>query len=194
MNKSDSIKELASALAKAQAGFGHIARDKTVKVITKSGGSYTFSYAPLETIMAAIKQPLVDNGLALIQGVRDERVVTTLMHQSGEFYESAGTPIKAVEQGPQAYGSALTYSRRYDLSLTLGLCPDDDDDGNGAEGNSVQSKKKEEKAPDAEGAAALLTCASIQDLQAAWEKLNPAQRASLGPTKDAVKARLLAAA
>ena len=133
------MKELATALAKAQCAFKHIARDKEVTVRTRTGGAYTFRYAPLETIMAAIKQALADNGIALLQDVREGKVVTLLMHASGDTYTSSGTPIKVAEDSAQAYGSGLTYARRYDLSLTLGLCPDDDDDGNMADGNTVTS-------------------------------------------------------
>ena len=129
------MNELATALAKAQNAFKHIARDREVTVRTRTGGAYTFKYAPLESIMSAIKQGLADNGIALLQDVREARVVTILMHSSGDTYTSTGTPIKVSEDSMQAYGSGLTYARRYDLSLTLGLCPDDDDDGNAADGN-----------------------------------------------------------
>ena len=140
MNKSESIKELASALVKAQQSFLHVKRDKTVKVKTRTGGEYQFSYAPLESIMDAIKKPLFDNGLSLLQDVNEGRVTTLLFHSSGEFYQSSGTEVKVTEQGAQAYGSALTYARRYDLTLTLGICADDDDDGGAASGNETTVK------------------------------------------------------
>lgn len=131
------MKELAAALSKAQAQFKHISRDKTVTVRTRTGGAYTFSYAPLESIMAAIKGALSENGIALLQDIRDGKVVTILLHTSGDCYTSSGTVLKVSEDTMQAYGSALTYARRYDLSLALGLCPDDDDDGNAADGNTA---------------------------------------------------------
>ena len=39
---------LFGALAKAQAAFPAIPRDRTVKVTMKSGGTYSFAYAPLD--------------------------------------------------------------------------------------------------------------------------------------------------
>lgn len=139
------MKELASALAKAQGGFKHIARDKTVTVRTKTGGTYSFSYAPLESIMGAIKEALTSNGIALLQDIREGKVVTILLHSSGEQWVSGGTVINVSEQGAQAYGSGLTYARRYDLTLTLGLCADDDDDGNAADGNQASPRPAELK-------------------------------------------------
>ena len=38
------------ALVKAQEQFPPIGRDKSVKVTSKSGASYTFKYAPLDSI------------------------------------------------------------------------------------------------------------------------------------------------
>ena len=137
MKTTESTKELAAALAKAQVQFAHISRDKHVTVRTRTGGSYSFSYAPLESIMSAIKTALSTNGLALMQDIREGKVCTILLHASGEAYVSTGTVINVAETGAQAYGSGLTYARRYDLSLTLGLCPDDDDDGNAADGNTA---------------------------------------------------------
>lgn len=137
MESTESTKEIAAALAKAQTQFKQITRDKTVTVRTRSGTGYTFNYAPLESIMASIKAPLAENGIALLQSVIDGKVQTVLMHTSGERIVSGGTQIRATEDSAQAYGSGLTYARRYDLSLLLGICPDDDDDGNAADGNSV---------------------------------------------------------
>lgn len=134
--------KLAAALAKAQGAFPKIPRDRTVKVKTRSGSEYTFDYAPLETIMEAIRKPLADNELAIIQSVRDDRVVTTLLHSSGEYYVSGGTPIFPGDSGAQAYGSALTYARRYDLTLTLNITADEDDDANASAGNQREYKER----------------------------------------------------
>lgn len=134
--------KIAEALSKAQGQFAHISRDKTVTVQTTKGGTYKFSYAPLETIMAAVRPALAANGLAMTQVVSKqsdgEYVRTLLMHPSGESM-SCDIPLLTKEPGPQAYGSALTYARRYGITLLLCVVADDDDDGNGAEGNSVSN-------------------------------------------------------
>jgi hypothetical protein len=46
--------------------------------------------------------------------------------------------MKPVKADPQAYGSVITYQRRYALSAILGLNTDEDDDGNKA---STQKEK-----------------------------------------------------
>lgn len=129
---------IAVALAKAQAEFGPIKRDRTVTVRTKAGGTYSFSYAPLESIMRATLPALTKHGIALTQAVEDSHVVTRLLTENGEL--SNRIPILVSDNGPQAYGSGLTYSRRYGITLLLGVCADDDDDANLAEGNSATVK------------------------------------------------------
>lgn len=138
MKTSESVKSLAAALVKAQSEFPAIPRNKTVQVKTKSGGTYTFAYAPLDTIMERVRPTLKTNGLAFIQSLNGESLTTTLLHQSGEWMESDPLPIRVTDQGSQALGSAITYARRYALTAMLGLVTDEDDDGNSADGNEVK--------------------------------------------------------
>jgi hypothetical protein len=141
MQTSEQIDQLATALAKAQGEFGPIKRDKTVTVTMRTGGRYTFSYAPLESILHAVMPALNKNGISLSQAVLQdgerEFVETTLLHASGQS-RSNRTRIHVKEDGPQAYGSALTYGRRYGVTLILGISADDDDDANAAEGNQAE--------------------------------------------------------
>jgi hypothetical protein len=58
---------LHSALAAAQGEFEPIKRDKSVTVSMKSGGKYSFSYAPLESILHAVTPALSRHGLSLTQ-------------------------------------------------------------------------------------------------------------------------------
>ena len=124
---------LAAALAKAQSAFAPVTRSKTVKVTTKTGGSYTFSYAPLDTVLDAVRKPLADNGLALVQLLDGQALVTLLIHESGAQLEGR-TPIPG-SNDVQGYGSAITYLRRYAIQALLGIAAEDDDDGNRAAGN-----------------------------------------------------------
>jgi hypothetical protein len=140
------LKDISAALSAAQGEFGAVIRDKTVTVTMKSGGKYTFSYAPLESILHAVKPALSKNGLSLTQAIifieGKEYVETTLRHSSGQTISNR-IPIFVREDGPQAYGSGLTYARRYGVTLLLCISADDDDDGNAAEGNSAEAKQKE---------------------------------------------------
>ena len=141
---------LYGALSKAQGEFPLIPRDKTVNVSMKSGGRYSFSYAPLETILAAIRKPLANNDLAVYQNIVDGCIVTIIAHSSGEELILAPVKIQQVDQGPQAMGSALTYARRYSLTTALNIAADDDDDANSAEGHVtiMQPKNLKQKESD----------------------------------------------
>ena len=128
MRTSDSIKELAAALAKAQ-GMMHGAKKDTSNPFFKS------KYADLASHWEAARPALAANGLCIIQGTRpsdkDEVIVITrLAHESGEWTESElAVPVSKADA--QGYGSALTYGRRYGFSATIGTAGEDDD-GNAA--------------------------------------------------------------
>lgn len=143
------LSQIATALAKAQGEFEPIRRDKTVTVTMKSGGKYTFSYAPLESILHAVSPALSANGLALTQALTihgdKEYVETTLRHASGEILSNI-IRLFVREDGPQAYGSALTYARRYGVTLLLCVAADDDEDGNAAEDQEAAFGKPSDKA------------------------------------------------
>lgn len=159
--KSESVKELATALAKVK--FGEIAKSKSVKVMTKSGSSYNFDYAPMEAIMSAIRKPLAEQGLSLSQSVEPldpplvgYKVETLLMHSSGEW-KTANTPVilaqkfdkdgKELAATAQEVGSAISYARRYGVTLACCLVADEDDDGNIADGNEVKTVQRPFKSP-----------------------------------------------
>jgi hypothetical protein len=129
MNRSEQIDQLAAALATAQGEFPTIPRSKTVLVRMKNGGTYQFSYAPLETIMAAIRGPLSKNGLAVMQDTNEDGTVTTIInHQSGQWMTLAPVKIVPTDGGPQALGMAITYASRYSLRLALVLAADEDNE------------------------------------------------------------------
>lgn len=130
---------LAAALAKAQMAFPTIVRDKRVTVTSKkTGGSYSFTYAPLDSILAAVRAPLAANGLVLVQMLDGGHLVTTLLHDSGGFL-SGRVELPMLTDDIQGLGSAITYLRRYAIQAVLGIAAEDDDDGNRAAGNRVVS-------------------------------------------------------
>lgn len=146
MRHSDSIAEIATALAAAQGAFPPIPKDRTVTVKMRSGGQYTFAYAPLDTIIDKTRKPLADNGLAITQGVvTDEKgtdyMRTLLTHKSGEWLLNE-TPMFTAggENASQGFASGMTYARRYGYSAMLCLAADDDDDGNGNEDGERSSQ------------------------------------------------------
>lgn len=127
MQKSESIKELASALNKAQAEMSG----------AKKGANNPFfksKYADLNAVVDAVRIPFSENGLSYSQFpiMEDNKVgvETILMHESGEWMSSILT-LPMTKQDPQAAGSAITYARRYALQAIAGI-PAEDDDGNAA--------------------------------------------------------------
>lgn len=139
MQKSETIGELAKALAIVQGKIGG----------AKMDGNNPFfhaKYATLGSVWDACQPLLSENGLAVVQtSSLDEthKVVidTTLMHSSGEWI-SGSTGLTPTKDDPQQAGSAITYARRYGLSAMIGICPEDDD-GNEASKPKEKAKPKE---------------------------------------------------
>ena len=127
MNKSDSIKELATALNKAQAEMSG-AKKKATNPFFKS------KYSDMNAVVDAVRIPFCDNGLSYSQFPLFENgcvgVETILMHESGEWLSST-LMLPMTKQDPQAAGSAITYARRYSLQSIAGV-PSEDDDGHHA--------------------------------------------------------------
>jgi hypothetical protein len=106
--------------------------------VHKNRKGHNYKYADLETIFDAIKKALFDEDLILIQqgeviGEMDY-IRTVIVSSSGEEIDFGVTPIKLVKPDSQAFGSGLTYARRYAIGMALGLTPEDDDDGAMASG------------------------------------------------------------
>lgn len=125
------------AFGMAQASFPKIPRSKTVEVRTKTGGTYTFKYAPLDAINDAVLPSLHKFGFGVSQGIEGDHIITRLLHRGG-YAISAETFLGIPnEASPQERGSFITYMRRYALVSLLGLATEEDDDGNHASGNTV---------------------------------------------------------
>lgn len=147
MRTSEAINEIAGALAKAQGAFENPAKDREVTVRPKdqSKQPYKFKYATFTAVVDAVRKPLSDNGLSFVQitsGDEHGHLITTrLMHSSGQWMEF-DTPVFVDQSGAQAFGSGVTYAKRYALSTMLGITADEDDDANTAEGNEVDMRSR----------------------------------------------------
>lgn len=144
MNKSESIKEIATALAKFQA---EVENPKN----TQDNPFFKSKYAPLNDILNLVRPLLTKQGLSVLQSPSGDgeriTITTMLMHSSGEWIELDPLILKADKVTAQGAGSAITYGRRYAVSALLGISSEDDDDGNHATGNN---KKKGKEEPPAE--------------------------------------------
>lgn len=138
-----SIAQIAGALAKAQGEIVQPEKNKTVKVRTKSGETYTFDYADYNAIVEAVRVPLSKHGICfthLIEGVDSGLLlVTRLIHSSGEFLESIYPLPRTME--PKDLGGAITYGKRYCLSAITGCVADDDADAEPANVTEFKDRK-----------------------------------------------------
>lgn len=125
------LTDIYKALAKAQGEFPPIPKDKTVRVKTKTGGFYEYSYADLTSIINLIRPVLTKNDLGFYQSVSESEnkllCVTTLFHGSGQTIYNQ-FPMTIREEGMQALGGVLTFAKRYGLTALLGISTDEDTD------------------------------------------------------------------
>jgi hypothetical protein len=121
--RSEQINELAAALSKAQGEMKNAPFDK-------KNPHFGSAYASLASVRDTVREPLAKHGLSVTQTLEDDRLVTTLMHASGQWVESSCRMPQSAKA--QEIGSYLSYMRRYSLSALLNISADSDDDGNDA--------------------------------------------------------------
>lgn len=132
ITRSESIKALAAALSKAQGEFPSVKKTKTAKV-----GTYSYHYADLADVLAAVVPILSKHEFALVQLPQWDRdklaleLETSLLHSSGEWL-CGYYPLPTAGK-PQEMGSAITYARRYSVQSLLGISAEEDDDGAAAQ-------------------------------------------------------------
>lgn len=138
MRWSNETKDLAQALAKAQAQLELVQKDA-------KNPYYKSKYATLGAVMEACKV-LAKNEISITQSVcmnpeSPHLLITRLMHSSGQWVEG-DYPIFALKSDSQGYGSAVTYARRYGIQTLVGIATDDDDgDASGKEEEKPSSSK-----------------------------------------------------
>jgi len=148
MKRSESISTITGALCQFRASLPKIELNATVKVSTKTGGSYTFRYATFPHIKNIAEPFLVENGLFVSQFIEmDGNLTTLLSHVSGEYMETTCSVGNTNNKSAQEYGSLVTYFKRYSYCAVLGIAADDDDDANSAEGNGMEQTKLEDHLP-----------------------------------------------
>ncbi|MGZ0150685.1 ERF family protein [Kribbella sp. WER1] len=137
--------ELNAALAAVQAELPSVHKAETADT-----GSYTYSYADLASVSAAVLPLLGAHGLAFTAwpSVNDQGKFVLryeLLHKSGE--QKAGEyPIGG--GNAQQIGSSITYARRYALCAVTGVAPDDDDDAAAAVGAREVQQTEQHQATD----------------------------------------------
>jgi hypothetical protein len=132
LSTSPEIDQVAAALVEALPELGNLAKDREGKIQLNAGGSYSFKYADLKQLLDLSKPVLASHGLVVMQPAANApggaRVHTLILHKSGQWIRDEGLFIPAAKNtDPKAYGSAVSYARRYSLASMLSIAQADDD-------------------------------------------------------------------
>lgn len=175
MKKSETIGELAKALAKFQ---GEVKQPKK----DKSNPFFKSTYVDLAGVVDAITETASKNGISFMQhaltGDNGEvGIVTIVLHESGEYIESSPIFAKPTKPGPQEVGSVLTYLKRYSLASAFGITSEVDDDGeNGmARGSNQQNNQnnyRQQQPPKQQANSNNISDAQIKAMKAKLNNLN----------------------
>jgi hypothetical protein len=120
-------KNLATALAKAQAECQNV-------VMNKTNPHFRSRYADLSAVRDAVIPIFTKHGLSIIQCPTADadtgfHLETRLLHASGEEMVWR-FPLPGDVSKMQVIGSAISYARRYTLSAVAAVASEEDDDGN----------------------------------------------------------------
>lgn len=166
MNRSESINELATALAKAQGELRNPAFDST-------NPHFKSKFASLAGVRDAITPVLVKHGLSVSQLPTNDHegrpcVETMLMHSSGQWISST-LAVPVAKADAHGAGSAITYARRYSLMAIVNVVGDEDDDGNQAVHGRQQEAADEDVIERAKNA--IQKAEDADELNATWQKI-----------------------
>jgi ERF superfamily len=132
---SESIAQLAAALAKAQGELVNPEKSLVATIKSEGAAEQTFRYAPLSSGLDIVRKTLGQQGIAVMQTTSTDpaagviMLTTMLAHASGEWIASDWPVCPIAETAtPHRMGAALTYARRYALFTLVGIAGEDDMD------------------------------------------------------------------
>ena len=138
------MKQIASALVKAQREFGPALK-------TSTNPHFRSKYADLAACVEAVIDALNNNGIYLMQMTHETpdgaMAETVFVHESGEMLSAGKLFFPASKHDAQGYASSLSYVRRYSLMAACGIAPEDDD-GNAASKPAPKPAPKVEAKPE----------------------------------------------
>lgn len=122
------------ALAQFQESAPLVKQSETAKIATRGGGSYSYTFAPLDEIVRTIAPHLIRHGLSYRWDTAVDkntiRVTCTVSHTGGHSESSSMTlPIDnaSAMSEQQKVGAAMTFGQRRSLTAALGLVTTDSD-------------------------------------------------------------------
>tara|TARA_R110000751_G_scaffold187299_1_gene293605 strand:- start:5365 stop:6006 length:642 start_codon:yes stop_codon:yes gene_type:complete len=123
MKTSESINEIATALAKAQGEIQNPAKDK-------DNPFFKSKYADLAEVLNVIRPAFSSNGLAIVQTPFTAEggnigVTTMIVHASGQWMsDSIDIPVQGKNLAQES-GACISYLRRYSASAFAGVAQED---------------------------------------------------------------------
>lgn len=179
MIKSETITKIAVALLKAQKSMGNAVKDS-------KNPFFKSAYADLNAVREACMPALGENGISVLQATMtvDNKAVmrTTLLHESGEWLAADTDIVCSKQNDPQAYGSAVSYARRYGLQSLVCLGSVDDDAEAGM-GRGTYTKSTTKLVVKEEPKVEVKQTAVVADVQATVENPTATSTTKVEPLK-----------
>jgi hypothetical protein len=176
------MKLIIAALLKAQKEMGNAVKDS-------NNPFFKSKYADLNSVREACMPLLNENGIVVIQPMVTidgfEYVKTVLMHESGETIESFTKILCKAQNDPQAYGSGVTYARRYGLQSLVSIGADDDD------GNHASKAPVNQKVDYSAYENKLKECKTVAPPGAYFKSLSPIAQTALSVLTSELKTKLI---
>jgi hypothetical protein len=134
-----------SELSKALIGFATDFQKASLKADSQNKHLRN-KYVSLDGLLNTIRPILTKNKLSITQDLAGDYLITTLLHESGQFKGSAMTfnPMSDNRgtNNLQQIGGGITYAKRYALAALLAISTDVDDDAVSMQGKTITPAKK----------------------------------------------------
>lgn len=141
MQHSQSINELAGALAKAQAEMKN-------PIASATNSFQKYDYARANDYLNMVRGTLCKYDLSFVTDIEGHQMTLMIIHASGQwmkFFMPLRGEIEssAKQSADQAWGSHLTYRKKYLISLVFGIHGSEDDDGATQAEEQYEQKKNQ---------------------------------------------------
>lgn len=126
------MSKLVEELLKVQRELSHATADAV-------NPHFKSQYVKFEDLWDYAKEALNSHNIMIQQLSHECEVgacIETVLHGHGTSMSTGRMIVRADKPTAQAFGSAITYAKRYSLSMALGIGADKDDDANNATSGS----------------------------------------------------------
>ena len=110
----------------------------------KTNPAFRSKYVPYEALWDFAKEACNAKGILIQQVSHPSEIgacIETVLYGHGSSLSTGKMQIKADRESAQGFGGAVTYAKRYSLSMALGIGSDKDDDANESEASTDPNGK-----------------------------------------------------